>query len=143
MPLGPVEYALVAFEGNRFNGAIVPALTDLVTRGLVRIIDLAFIRKDADGSVVLLELDDLASEEAAPFSLLEHEVDDLLNADDLLTEAAVLPPGTAAALIVWENLWAKELADAVRAAGGTLIDQGRVDPDLAELAMALHLSASE
>ena len=140
MSLGPVEYALFAFDGNRFTGAIVPALVDLVEAGTVRIIDLSFITKDADGSVLTLELEELPADAADAFSVLDHEVDDLLNDDDLLAEAEVLPPGTSAAVVVWENLWAKRLADAVRAAGGSLVDQGRVDPELAEAAMALHLA---
>ena len=140
MSLGPVEYALFAFDGNRFTGAIVPALVDLVEAGTVRIIDLSFITKDADGSVLTLELEELPADAADAFSVLDHEVDDLLNDDDLLAEAEVLPPGTSAAVVVWENLWAKRLADAVRAAGGTLVDHGRVDPALAEAAMALHLA---
>ncbi|MFP5417342.1 MAG: DUF6325 family protein [Actinomycetes bacterium] len=143
MSLGPVEYALFAFEGNRFTGDIVPALTELVDAGTVRIIDLAFILKESDGSVLTLELDDLPADAAEAFSSLEHEVDDLLNADDLLIEAEALPPGTSAALVVWENLWAKRLADAVRASGGALMDHGRVDPELAEAAMALYLGADE
>ena len=140
MSLGPVEYALFAFDGNRFTGAIVPALVDLVEAGTVRIIDLSFITKDADGSVLTLELEELPADAADAFSVLDHEVDDLLNDDDLLAEAEVLPPGTSAAVVVWENLWATRLADAVRAAGGSLVDQGRVDPELAEAAMALHLA---
>jgi len=138
-----VEYALFAFEGNRFTGEIVPALADLVESGTVRIIDLAFILKDPDGSVLTLELDDLPDEAADAFATLEYEVDDLLNADDLMVEAAALQPGTAAALVVWENLWARRLADAVRAAGGALVDHGRVDADLAEAAMALYLRGAE
>ncbi len=143
MSLGSVEYALVTFGGDRFTGAIVPALADLTTRGVVRIIDLVFIRKGSDGSVVTLELDDLAEDEAASFKALEHEVDDLLNTDDLLAEAAALPLGTAAAVVVWENLWSKQLETAVRAAGGQLVDQGRIPPELAELAMARHLADAE
>lgn len=140
MSLGPVEYALFAFDGNRFTGAIAPALVDLVESGTVRIIDLSFITKDADGSVLTLELADLPPEASDPFAALDYEVDDLLTEDDLLAEAELLPPDTSAAVVVWENLWARRLADAVRAAGGTLVDQGRVDPALAEAAMALHLA---
>ncbi len=143
MPLGPVEYALIAFEGNRFNGAIVPALVDLVETGTVHIIDLAFIMKDADGDVLTLELDDLPDEAVDAFAALEYEVDDLLNAEDLLVEAEALTPGTSAALIVWENLWAARLAGAVREAGGELVEHGRVDPELVEAAMALYLSGAE
>lgn len=143
MSLGPVEYALLAFEGNRFSGDIAPALADLVEAGTVRIIDLAFIMKDDDGTVLTFEVDDLPADVADSFAALEYEVDDLLNADDLLLEAEALDPGTSAALVVWENLWAKELADAVRAAGGALVDHGRVDPDLAEAALALYLGDAE
>lgn len=143
MPLGPVEYALFAFEGNRFTGDIVPALVDLVDSGTVHIIDLAFIMKDEDGTILIVEMDDLPAETVEAFEALEYEVDDLLNADDLAFEAALLEPGTSAALIVWENLWAKQLADAVRKAGGELADYGRVDPELAEAAMTMHLELVE
>lgn len=143
MPLGPVEFALFAFEGNRFTGDIVPALVDIVEAGTARIVDLAFIMKDEEGSVLIVEMDDLPAETVEAFEVLEYEVDDLLNADDLAFEAALLEPGTSAALIVWENLWAKQLADAVRSAGGALVDSGRVDPELAEAVMAMHLELVE
>lgn len=136
MPLGPVEYALIAFEGNKFTGDIVPALAELVDAGLVHIIDLVFIMKDEDGSVLTVEMEDLPAEVCDAFAELEYEIDDMVNSDDLLYEAELLEPGTAAALIVWENLWAMKFAEAVRAAGGYLADYARVPADLAEAAMA-------
>lgn len=143
MALGPVEYALIAFEGNKFTGDIVPALVELVDAGLVHIIDLVFLMKDEDGSVLTVELEDLPGEASDAFAELECEIDDLVNSDDLLSEAELLAPGTAAALIVWENLWAMQFAEAVRAAGGFLADYARVPAEVAEAAMADFLADAE
>lgn len=138
MSLGPVEFALFAFEGETFAG-IVPALADLVDEGTVRIIDLVFLRKDAAGVVSVIEASDLPEVASDAWASLDYEVDDLLNADDLALEAEALAPGTAAALVVWENLWSARLAAAVKDAGGVLAESGRVDPSVAEAAMAAYL----
>ena len=136
MALGPVEYIVVAFPGNKFKGEILPALVDLVSGGLIRIIDLVFVRKDVDGSVTVFELEDLPGDEAAPFGALELEVSDLLNEEDVLLEAEALEPDSSAALLVWESLWARSFSDAVRDAGGILVDYDRVPHDIAVAAFA-------
>jgi hypothetical protein len=137
MPLGPVEYLLIAFPGNRFNGEIVPALRELVDNGTIHILDLLFIKKDADGNVLLVELAD--SDEGALFDDVEGEVDDLLNMEDIELAAAELPPNSSAGLLVWENVWAKRFADAVRAAGGQVIANQRVPHDVVEAALQAYL----
>jgi len=107
--IGPVEYVVLAFPGNRFKGEIVPALAELVDNETIRIIDLAFVKKDADGSIMTVELDDMDEDEAG--SLGDHgDVGGLLNEEDLLRAAEALEPNNSAAVLVWENAWAARFA---------------------------------
>lgn len=139
MPLGPVEYILIAFPGNKFSGRIVPALRELVESGTIHIIDLLFIKKDADGNVLTVELGALDPEESAAFDELDGDVDGLLSADDIVLAAADLPLNSSAALLVWENVWAARFADAVRAADGQVIANERVPHALVEAALQAAL----
>jgi hypothetical protein len=129
MPIGPVEYLVVAFPGNKFKGEIVPALQELEQSGTVHILDLAFVRKDADGSLLTLELADLADDESAPFDLVDGEVGGLMSQDDLLLAAEMLPENSSAALLVWENTWAARFTQAVRNAGGQVLANERIPHD--------------
>ena len=126
MQLGPVEYAVIAFPGSRFTGEIAPALADLVEAGTIRIIDLAFVMKDADGAVVTAELGDLDSEVFKAFDALSPETMGLLNEEDLAAAGEELDPNSSAALLVWEDTWATELRDAIVNAGGEVLDLERV-----------------
>ena len=83
--LGPIQYIVLGFPGNNFKGEIIPALGDLVKAGTIRVMDLAFVKKDADGSILIMELEDLADDEAAPFGAFEKQIGDLLNEDDLMS----------------------------------------------------------
>lgn len=112
MPLAPVEFALFAFDDTRITGDIVPALTALVENELVHIIDLVFVRKEADGQVTAFELDDLPADAAAAFADLDHDIEGLVSTEDLDHEADLLEPGTSAIIVVWENLWAQRFTDA-------------------------------
>jgi len=124
--VGPVEYMIVAFPGNRFNGEIAPALHDLVEAETIRIIDLAFVAKDADGNVAAFEVSDLDPDVQAALEKMGAEATGLFNDDDLMAAAEELQPESSAALLVWEDLWAARLADAIRNAGGELFDLGRI-----------------
>jgi hypothetical protein len=137
MPLGPVEYILIAFPGNRFNGRIVPALHELVASGTIHIIDLLFIKKDAAGNVLVVELDSAADDEAAPFADLDGEYGGLLSPEDIELAAADLPLDSSAGLLVWENVWAARFAEAVRGAGGQVIANERIPHAFVEAALAL------
>jgi hypothetical protein len=117
--IGPVEFAVFGFEGDRFDGRIAAAILDLVDAGTVRVIDLAFIRKGANGDVDVVEAVD--SDVADAFAALTDGASDLLNHDELAAMADGLPPATAAAVIVWENRWAAKLGAAIRESGGFLI----------------------
>lgn len=136
LPIGPVEYLAVAFPGSRFSGQIAPALQELVANGTVRIIDLAFVTKGVDGTVVALELDDLDDEDTAAFDELDGEIGGLLNDEDLAMMAEALDPGSSAAIIVWENSWAARLVGALRAADAQVIAHERVPVSVVEEVVA-------
>ena len=132
--IGPVEYIVLAFPGNRFKGEIVPALAELVDNETIRIIDLAFVKKDADGSITTLELDDMAEDEAGGIG--EHgDVGDLLSEDDLVRAAESLEPNNSAAVLVWENTWAARFAQAVRNADGIVLEHERIPYDVVMAAL--------
>jgi hypothetical protein len=135
MEIGPVEFIILDFPGNRFKGEIVPALSDLVDSGLIRILDLAFVYKGADGTVATLELVDLDEEEAAAFAALEGEAGGVANTDDLMEAAEKIPPDSSAALIVWENVWAARFAQAVRDAGGVIMAEARIPHEIVVAAL--------
>jgi len=134
MQLGPVEYAVVAFPGSQFNGEVAPALGDLVDSGTIRVIDLAFVTKDLDGTPHAAELTELAADVQAVFSAAGVIVNGLLNDEDLMAAADSLEPGSSAALIVWEDLWAKKFAEAVRDSAGVLIERRTVPHEVAQAA---------
>jgi Family of unknown function (DUF6325) len=123
--MGPIDYLLVEWRGKQPTGEAMPHLVDLVDRGLIRIIDLAFIAKDEDGTVVGLELADLGG--AAPeLAVFEGAASGLIDDGDIDQAGSVLEPGTSAALLVYENAWAAPFAAAVRRSGGQLVASGRI-----------------
>jgi hypothetical protein len=122
---GPIDYVLVEWTGRQPNGEAMPYLIDLVDRGLIRILDLAFVAKGEDGSVALLGIADLG-DAVAEFAVFEGAESGLLDDEDLQQAGAVLAPGTSAALLVYENAWAAPFADAVRRSGGELVASGRI-----------------
>ena len=134
--LGPIQYIVLGFPGNKFKGEIIPALGDLVKAGTIRIMDLAFVSKDEDGSILIMELEDLADDEAAPFGAFEKQIGDLLNEEDLIVAAEALEPNSSAAVLVWENLWARKFADAVRGADGLLMAWDHIPYEAVQAVMA-------
>jgi Family of unknown function (DUF6325) len=133
--MGPVDYLLVEFPGNDFKGEIVPALAELTHNGTIRIIDLLFIRKDEEGVITWQELTDLPGAHAAAFEDLDGELNDLLNEEDIVREAELLQPHSSAAVLVYENVWATKLRDAVVNAGGRLVDHARIPAAVVEEAL--------
>jgi hypothetical protein len=122
----PTEYIILGFEGNNFSGEIVPEVAALVDNGLVRILDVLFIRKDPDGSLVALEIDE--DENLAIFADLDVEIGGIIGPEDI-AHAATMEKGSSMLLIVWENLWLAPLAGAIRRAGGTVLEGARI-PDI-------------
>ena len=123
--MGPVDYLLVEWSDRRPDGQLAPHLIDLVDRGLIRILDLAFIVKDEDGNVTFLDIESVAGD-VVELAVFEGAGSRLLDDEDRADAAAVLEPGTAAALLVFENAWAGPFAAAVRRSGGQLVASGRI-----------------
>lgn len=128
--IGPVEYIVVGFPGNRFKGEIAPALADLVDAGTIRIIDIAFAGKNESGDVVAFELSDLDADVQQALEELGAESTGLFNDEDLIEVAETLDPGSSAAVLAWENVWAKGVAGAIRDAGGELYGYDRIPHDV-------------
>ncbi len=132
MAIGPVEYLVVGFPGNEFSGDLAPELAKLVESGTIRILDLLFVAKDADGSVVSFEFDQL--DELAPFADIDAEVGGLATPEDIEHAAALLEPDSSAAVLIWEDCWAAPFAEALRNAGGVIVESARIPYELVEAA---------
>jgi uncharacterized membrane protein len=127
----PVDLVLLGFPGNQFTGDIAPALRDLVSSGTVRILDLVFITKDADGNVAGVELSDLGDAGAA-FEDVDGEINELLTDEDIEVAGEELEPNSSAALLMFENTWAGRLAAAIREANGEVVAYERIPRDALE-----------
>jgi len=118
--MGPVQYFLVGFPGNKFKGEIVPAITQLVDDGTIRVLDILFIVKDEQGNVDGFEIQDLP-EEIVGLDAATGEAASLLNDEDMEIAAEALPENSSAALFVFEYLWAERLGAAIRDAEGEML----------------------
>jgi hypothetical protein len=132
--IGPVDYAVIAFPGNKFRGEIAPAIADLVDDGTIRVIDVAFVGKNADGDAVAMELMELDPDVQEGLDKAGVVVGGLFNEDDLMDIAADLPPETSAAVLVWENVWARKVTQAMRDAGGQLVTFERIPHEIVQAA---------
>ncbi len=135
MSIGPVEYMVVAFPGNQFKGEIAPALRDLVDEGTIRILDLAIVTKDSDGNVVAMEVE---QSDAQAFAALESMASDrggLITAGDLEAVGEALDDNSSAAMLVWEDVWATRLKDALQGAGGVVVEIRRVPSEAIDAAL--------
>ena len=141
--IGPVDYAIIAFPGNRFRGEIAPAIADLVDDGTIRIIDIAFVGKDVDGTAVAMELTELDPDVQEGLEKLGIEVGGLFSDKDLVDAAEGLEPNSSAALLVWENVWARNVAQAMRNAGGVLVAFERLPHDVVQAAREWALEAAK
>ena len=124
--MGPIDYLVVEFPGNRMTGEGMPLLVDLVDRGIIRILDLVFIRKELDGSVSGVTVADLDGDGALDLAVFEGASSGLLGPDDITDAGSVLEPGSSAGMLVYENLWAAPFAAALRRGGGQLVASGRI-----------------
>ena len=140
--IGPVDFAVIAFPGNKFRGEIAPAIGDLVDDGTIRIIDIAFVGKDGDGNTVAMELTELDPDVQEGLERLGIEVGGLFPEEDLMDIAESLEPNNSAALLLWENVWARKVAQAMRDAGGVLVAFERIPHDIVQEARELALEAA-
>ena len=138
--IGPVDYAIVAFPGNKFRGEIAPALADLIENGTIRVIDATFVGKSEAGDAVAMELTELDPDVQEALEKLGVVVGGLFNEDDLMAAAEELEPGSSAALLVWEDVWAARLAQAIRDADGVLLDLERIPHEVVTAAREFALA---
>jgi hypothetical protein len=142
MALGPVELLVVEFPGTQVRGDVVPALKALVESGTVRIIDLLFIRKDSEGVVTILEINDLGDNEYATFDPVVSEISGLLSEDDAERVGATLGNDSSAAVLLFENTWATRFRDALVDAGAQVVLIERIPRDVIEETMSAPVKAT-
>jgi hypothetical protein len=124
--MGPIDYLIIEFPGSRMTGEGLPHLLDLVERDVIRVLDLVFVQKRDDGSVVALEVADFDADGTLDLAVFAGASSGLLGQDDMDEAGAVLEPGSAAAVVVYENRWAAPLASALRRGGAQMVATGRI-----------------
>jgi hypothetical protein len=127
--LGPVDYVLVRFPGNRFSGEIAPELANLERNGIIRIIDLVFVVKDKDGDVVIRQAKDLGGKAGDAFGEFSRVTSEWFSIGDIEEIAAELPNNCSSGILVFENTWAVPLKKACLNSGVELVDQDRIPPE--------------
>lgn len=130
MTLGPLEYLVVGFEGNRFTGRILAELRAAREKGIIRVVDLLVLKKDEDGNITAMELSDLSKEEAEQFAPLAGDILGLLAPEDIEQVARDIPNNCSAGLLLFEHTWAIGLKEAIRDSGGLALAGGLVAPDV-------------
>jgi hypothetical protein len=131
--MGPVDYLVVLFPGNKFSGKILPELSRLQSDGIVRVVDLVLIRKDAHGKVSHLEIKDLGGEVGEAFTKFAHKVNEWISLDDIEIIGETLPKNSSAAALLFENTWALRFKKAMLDADAKLVTQGRIPGDLIQM----------
>jgi len=136
MTLGPLEYTVIGFEGNRFNGEIAREIEAVVNSGVIAVVDLVFVTKNIDGEASALELDNKDDPRFAGFAPMLAGLSGLLTDEDIDKIAADLPSNTSALVILFEHRWAVSLKKSIGAAGGFLISREIIQPEILELVNA-------
>jgi len=137
--MGPIGYLIVEFPGSKMTGEGLPILVDLVDRGLIRILDLAFVTKGTDGSIGLMELADLDGDGELDLTIFEGVSSGLLDSSDIANAGEIIEPGSSAGLLIYENAWAAPFVAALRRGGAQLVSAGFIPMD----ALVASLDASE
>jgi hypothetical protein len=138
--VGPIDYLVVEFPGSRMTGEGFPLLVDLVNRGIIRIIDLLFIKKEQDGSIVGMDIADVDADGELDLTVFAGASSGLLGRDDIDEAGSVLQPGSSAGVLVYENTWAAPFATALRRGGAQVIASGRIPVE--EVVAALDAAES-
>jgi hypothetical protein len=139
---GPIDYLVVEFPGNRMTGEGFPLLIDLVDSGIIRILDLVFVRRELDGSIKAIELKDFDNDGELDLAVFEGASSGLVGSDDLDEVTSVIEPGNSAGLLIYENVWAAPFAAALRRGGAQLVASGRI-PTQAILASLEAMEAAD
>ncbi len=124
--MGPIDYLVIEFPGSRMTGEGLPLLVDLVDRGIIRVLDLLFVKKNLDGSVEGAEIADIDGDGALDLAVFEGASSGLLRQEDIDEAGTALEAGSSAAILVYENTWAAPLASALRRGGAQLVAGGRI-----------------
>ena len=132
--MGPIDYLVIEWPGKQPTGEAAPIVVDLVEKGIIRVLDLAFVTKDEDGNTAGVEVAEVA-DQVEEMRVFVGASSGLIGDDDLETAAEALEPGTSAALLVYENRWAAPFAAAVRRSGGQLVANGRIPVQAIEAAL--------
>ena len=144
LALGPIDYLALEFPEARMNGEGLAAILDLVDRGLVRILDLRAVKREADGTFTEIEIADFDSDGTLDLAVFEGISSGLLDDDDLSQAASLIEPGKVVALLVWENTWAAPFVSAMRRGGADVIASGRIPvSDVIDMLDALEVEAAE
>jgi hypothetical protein len=136
MSLGPIDFIALEFPGNRFKGEILPDIFELVDKGIIRVIDLVIILKDADGQVVVREIQELDPNNVTVLNPLKAEANQMITVQDIDMIAEKLENNSTAGLLLIENLWAKKTQQAMIEANGRLVMFERIPHDVVEEALA-------
>lgn len=127
--VGPIDYLALEFPGARLTGEGMSILVDLVDRGIIRILDMRALVRDDEGNVTAMAISDLDGDGTLDLALFQGVESDLLDEEDIEQAAALVGPGNAAALLVYENTWAGPFVSAMRRAGAEVVASGRIPAD--------------
>jgi hypothetical protein len=126
MTIGPLEFVVIGCKGSQFTSEIVPELNSIQEKGLIRVVDLFFVRKDINGTVTVLEVNDLNDEELAAFDPIKEDLMGLLTPEDIVLLTEAIPPDTSAVIVLLEHAWIVKLTDGLNRAGAILLAGGMV-----------------
>jgi len=126
MTIGPLEFVVIGCKGNQFTSEIVPELNAIQEKGLIRVVDLFFVRKDVNGTVTGLEVKDLNDEELAAFDPIKDDLMGLLTPEDIVLLTETVPAGTSAVIVLLEHAWLVRLNEGLNRAGAVLLAGGMV-----------------
>ncbi|MDW5564139.1 MAG: DUF6325 family protein [Methanomassiliicoccus sp.] len=138
--MGPVDYMVVMFPGNKFTGKLAPEMTRLENKGIIKVIDLVMIMKDGNGNVRTMELRNLGGEEGEAFKAFSGNIKEWFAAEDLEAIGDMLPNNSSAAALLFENTWAQDFKEAMLEADAKLVSQGRIPHELVMAAMKQRIT---
>jgi len=132
MTIGPLEFVVIGCKGHQFTKEIVPELNFIQEKGLIRVVDLFFARKDANGTVTVLEVHDLNDEELAAFDSMKEDLMGLFTPEDMALLTSAIPLDTSAVIVLLEHAWIARLTEGLNRANGVLLAGGMVPQDATE-----------